>query len=69
MRSRLDLLVYAQFGRYVGRGVTYKGYRDEYVKYGILTAINDIGIDDSWLFEIDNERIHAPIHLEGVSKE
>jgi hypothetical protein len=70
MRSRLDLLVHAQFGRYVGKGVMWRGYHDEQPACGKLTAINDCVVeDDTWLFEIDNERIYEPVWFEGVSKE
>jgi hypothetical protein len=67
MMSRPDLLVHALFGRYVGKGVMWRGYHDEQPTYGVLTAVND-GFDDTWLFEIDNERMHEPIWIEGVSK-
>lgn len=69
MRTRTDLLVHAIFGRYVGKGVMWRSYTDEYVKYGVLTGLNDCVIeDDTWLFEIDNQRRYEPIWLEGVSK-
>ena len=69
MRTREDLIVYALYGRYLGKGVMVRRYEDEAAWYGVLTAINDSVIDGGgWLFEINNERIYQPAWLEGVSK-
>ncbi len=66
---KTDLMIYAQYGRYVGRGVVIRELGNDYGRYGRLTAIND-GIDDGpWLFEINGEKIHKPAYLEGVSKD
>jgi len=69
MRTREDLIVYALYGRYLGKGVMIQRYEDEAAWYGKLTALNDSVIEGGgWLFEINNERIYQPAWLEGVSK-
>lgn len=69
MRTREDLIVHALFGRYVGKGVMIRRYRDEAPWYGQLTAINDcVENGGGWLFEVDYHRIEEPAWLEGVTK-
>ena len=68
-QNKLDLMIYAQYGRYVSRGVVIRELGSDYGRYGRLTDVNYNYAKEDWLFEIDGEKIYTPAYLEGVSKD